>query len=100
MPKVIELEVNSGERNYWAGQALCPASGENFKNIFCPKRNECELPYILLKARSQADALQVAEQAQKDKQLPRCLDNRPYKVRSTIARVAFQPSMRDLAQYL
>jgi len=92
MSRVIELIGNTDAANYWSGQTLCPMSGEIVKSVFCPKRQVCVLPELLIKAVNRTEAMAFAAEAQSNKEVPNCLNGKPFKVRSSLTRSALNPA--------
>lgn len=91
----IEIEGDPRQKIGWEAETLCPTSGERIKSVFCPFRERCELPTILVKASDPHEAGEFTDYAAATGQIPRCLFGKPFLTKNLGSTIPFQPVLLD-----
>ncbi len=95
MANRIEIEGSPNQIWIWEGKANCPMTGEDTKSILCPKRNECELLTITVKAADPSEAETYIDYAAATGGIPKCINGKTFLVRGYGFLIPIQPRSVD-----
>ncbi|MDO8657435.1 MAG: hypothetical protein Q7K55_01745 [Candidatus Levybacteria bacterium] len=96
MGRAIELRGDGKwHETLWSGKVFCPMSNKETLSTSCPKRKECRLPEVDLRADNYKQAVQFIKDAAVDGKLSKCLNGKPYSTGINKHQIVLYPSVED-----